>query len=404
MTRPSRSAIEMTTRPRVVFNADSAVKCAAVLMALVLFASCSPKSPRRAGGPVAVPVAVANAVAQDVPVELQAIGTVQAFSTVLVRPQITGPIMEVHFQEGEEVKTGDLLFSLDQRPWQAALNQAMANLKRDEAQLINARLQFERTSNLFESKIASQQDFDTAEATYRAAEGTVQADSAAITNAQVSLDYTTIRAPIEGRTGSPAVKKGNVVKAPDDVLVTITQIHPIYVAFAVPEQNLPVIRQRSSEAVLPVEAFTPGDSGPRPQGDLSFINNMVDTNTGMILLKATFANTNSVLWPGQFVQVSVTLSNLEHATVVPSQAVQAGQHGEYIFVVKPDATVEPRPVLAGITYEGLRVISGGLRPGEVVVTDGQLRLTNGASVSIKTPAATGAATNSVAKTAVKSSS
>jgi membrane fusion protein, multidrug efflux system len=389
-------------KPRALIHAMSAAGCVAAIAVLLALTGCSPKGPRVLNRPATVPVTVANAESRDVPVEIQAIGTVQAFSTVSVRPQITGPIMQVHFQEGDEVKAGHLLFTLDPRPWEAALKQAQANLKRDEAQLTNARLQFERTSNLFESKIASQQDFDTAEATYRGADGTVQADIAAITNAQVNLDYTTIRAPIEGRTGSPAVKQGNVVKAPDDVLVTITQIHPIYVAFAVPEQHLPIIRRRSSEAVLPVSAVAPGDAGPRSVGELSFINNTVDTNTGTILLKATYANTNSVLWPGQFVQVSLTLSNLQNATVVPSQAVQAGQNGEYIFVVKPDSTVEPRPVSASITYQGLRVISEGIKSGDVVVTDGQLRLTNGASISIKTPA--GATTNPVAKTAGKSSS
>jgi multidrug efflux system membrane fusion protein len=278
-------------------------------------------------------VLAARATSQDVPVEIRGIGTVQAYSTVAVRPQITGPIVQVHFQEGKEVKAGELLFTIDPRPWEAALNQSIANLKRDQAQLINARLQFERTKNLFESKIASQQDFDTAEANFHAAESTVLADSAAMTNAQLSLDYTSIRAPIEGRTGSLAVKQGNVVKAPDDVLVTITQIRPVYVAFAVPEHQLPAIQARSSESALPVQAFAPGDADHKALGELTFIDNTVDTNTGTILLKGTFANTNNVLWPGQFVETSLTLSNLVQATVVPSQAVQAGQNGEFIFVV-----------------------------------------------------------------------
>jgi multidrug efflux system membrane fusion protein len=340
-------------------------------------------------------VLIARAVARDVPVEIQAIGIVQAYSLVSMRSQITGPITEVHFEEGQEVKEGDLLFTIDPRPWEAALNQAQANVQRDEAQMVNARLGFERTSNLFQSKIASQQDYDTAEAAYLGARSTVVADQAAITNAQVSLDYTAIRAPIDGRTGSLSVKKGNVVKSPDDVMVTITQIRPVYVAFAVPEQQLTAIRRRSSEAPLPVKAFAPSETNQPAWGELTFIDNTVDTNTGTIVLKATFANTNQMLWPGQYVKTALTLSNLAQATIVPSQAVQTGQNGEFIFVVKPDETVEARPVVAGITFGELRVIQSGLKPGETVVTDGQLRLTPGAKVSVKTPEPNGAATNSL---------
>jgi multidrug efflux system membrane fusion protein len=344
----------------------------------------------------AVTVLVGEAKAQDVPMEINAIGGVRAYSTVSVRSQITGPIEQVHFEEGREVKAGDLLFSLDQRPWQAALNQAQANLQRDEAQMINARLQFERTSNLFQSRIASQQDMDTAQANLLVAQSTVMADKAAITNAQVSLGYTEIRAPIDGRTGNVEAKRGNVVKAPDDVLVTITQMRPIYVAFSVPEQSLPAIRERSSESALVVKAFAPGDTNRIAVGELTFIDNTVDTNTGTILLKGTFANTNRVLWPGQFVQITMTLSNLAQAIVVPSQAVQTGQGGEFVFVVRSDATVEMRPVVTGITFDGVRVIQNGLSPGEKVVLDGQLRLTPGARVEIKTSEANGPATNSAA--------
>ncbi|MGN6555454.1 MAG: efflux RND transporter periplasmic adaptor subunit [Verrucomicrobiota bacterium] len=350
--------------------------CAALVVTSCSRDSSKDSKPKKAP----VPVVVGVAKTQDVSVEIEAIGAVRAYSTVSVRPQITGPIIDVHFKEGEEVRAGDLLFSLDPRPWEAALNQAQANLKRDEAQMINARLQFERTSNLFESKIASQQDYDSAEATYLAAQSTAMADNAAITNAQVNLGYTQIRAPIDGRTGSVDVKRGNVVKAPDDVLVTITQMRPIYVAFAVPEQELPAIRNRSRETTLPVKAFAPGDTDHPALGELTFIDNTVDTNTGTILLKATFANADHVLWPGQFVRTSLILSNLVQAVVVPSQAVQAGQSGEFVFVVKPDSAVELRPVTAGVMRDGWRVIQHGIKPGETVVTDGQLRLTPGAKI------------------------
>lgn len=355
---------------------------------LLLSTSCSrnssdqAKNRRGAAGPA--PVTVAVATNMDVPVEIQCIGTVQAYSLVSIRSQITGKIQEVHFREGQEVAAGDLLFTIDPRPFEAALNQAQANVKRDEAQLVNARLNFERTSNLFVSKIASQSDYDTAEATYQSAQGTVLADNAAVTNAEVNLDYTGIRAPIAGRTGSLTVKEGNVVKAPDDILVTLAQVHPIYVGFSVPERNLQAIRLRAAEAPLVVRAFAPSATNDVAQGELTFVNNTVDTNTGTILLKGTFQNENNVLWPGQFVQVSLVLSNLPNATVVPTQAVQTGQNGEFLFVVKPDNTVEARPVVTGITFDGVRVITSGVKVGETIVTDGQLRLTPGAVVVVKT--------------------
>ncbi|HEY9509270.1 MAG TPA: efflux RND transporter periplasmic adaptor subunit [Verrucomicrobiae bacterium] len=338
----------------------------------------------KAGANRAVPVIVAKSTQRNVPVEIQAVGNVEPFSLVTVRPQITGRIQDVHFEEGQNVKAGDPLITLDPGPWQAELNQAQANLKRDEAQLFNARLEFQRSSNLFNSQIASEQDYQSAEADFRSAESTVLADAAAVTNAMVNLSYTQIVAPIDGRTGQIEVKAGNVVKSPDDALVTITQIRPAYVAFAVPEQYLSAIRHRASESELPVRAFAPGEQDEAAEGKLTFIDNRVNTDTGTILLKATFANTNLVLWPGQFVQAVLTLNQLTNATVVPAHAVQTGQDGEFIFVVKPDETVDARPVKAGLTYEGVRVIESGIQPGETVVTEGQLRLTPGVKVTTKT--------------------
>jgi membrane fusion protein, multidrug efflux system len=341
-----------------------------------------------------VPVLAARAETLDVPVEIPSIGTAQAYSLVSVRSQISGSILEVHFQEGQEVKANELLITLDPRQWESVLNQAEANLKRDEAQLVSARFTFLRTSNLFESKIASQEDYDAAEAAYRALEATILADQASVSNAQVYLGYTHIRSPIEGRTGDLKLKPGNVVKALDDVLVTIAQTRPIYVSFSVPEKHLDSIRRRSAEIVLPVRAWAP-ETEQIARGELTFIDNVVDTTTGTVLLKGTFANTNPVLWPGQFVRTSLTLSNLTGVTAVPSQAVQSGQNGEFVFVVRSDETVETRSVTAGITYEGKRVIHSGVKPGEIVVTDGQLRLTPGAKVSINAPEDGSAPTNSL---------
>ncbi len=351
----------------------------------------SPQPGRGAGG-FAVPVLTAIAASEDVPMEINAIGTVQPYSLVSVRSQITGPLMTVHIQEGQDVKAGDLLFSIDPRPWEVALNQAQANLKRDEAQMVSARLAFMRASNLFQSKIGSQADYDTAEANYQALQGSVLADHAAISNVQVSLGYTTIRSPIDGRTGNLNVKAGNIVKALDDVLLTIAQRRPIYVTFSVPEQQLPAIRRESQGSVLPVVAMVPGDTSPPARGELTFINNTVDAATGTIGLKGTFPNTNEMLWPGQFVQVSMTLIQLAQATVVPSQAVQAGQNGDYVFVVRADETVEPRQVTTSISKDGKTVIVAGLTPGETVVTDGQMRLVPGAKVSVKPAQPSGSST------------
>ena len=339
-----------------------------------------------------VPVLVAKAEVRDVPVEIHAVGNIQAYAAVAVRSQITGPIMQVHFEEGQEVKAGDRLFTIDPRPFEAALNQARANVKRDESRLLSARLEFQRTSNLFQSKIASEQDYESARAAFAAARSTVVADEAAVTNALINLGYTEMRAPIDGRTGDLKVKAGNVIKAPDDVLVNLAQLQPIYAAFSVPEQSLPAIQRCQQAGPLSVTVKFPGD-GTQRRGELTFINNAVDMTTGTILLKATFANEDKALWPGQFIQATLTLSNLVQVTVVPTQAVQTGQNGEYVFIAKPDETVEMRPVTTRLTREGATVILSGVQAGETVVTDGQLRLTPGAKISVKAAEVLAGSTN-----------
>ena len=339
-----------------------------------------------------VPVLVAKAEVRDVPVELHAVGNIQAYAAVAVRSQITGPIVRVHFEEGQDVKAGDRLFTIDPRPFEAAVNQARANVKRDESRLLSSRLDFQRSSNLFQSKIASEQDYETATAAFAAARSTVVADEAAVTNALISLGYTEIHAPIDGRTGDLKVKAGNVVKAPDDVLVNLTQTQPIYAAFSVPEQSLPAIQRCREAGPLSVTVSIPGE-GTRRRGALTFVNNAVDMTTGTILLKATFANEDKALWPGQFIQAALTLSNLVQATVVPAQAVQTGQNGEYVYVAKADGTVELRPVTTSLTRDGLTVIASGVQPGEVVVTDGQLRLTPGAKIGVKSAEVLSGSTN-----------
>jgi membrane fusion protein, multidrug efflux system len=318
-----------------------------------------------------VPVLVALAVVTNVPVRIDPapVGHVMPFSSVTIRPQIGGIISRIHFQEGQEVKKGDLLFTIDPRPSQAVLT-------RDQALLKNAEIQFEREKKLFGEKLVSQDEFDTSKAGRDTLAATVQSD-------ELNLSFCEIRAPFDGRTGSLQFHEGNVVKAPDDTLLTINQIKPIYVEFAVPEQYLPEIRRQMSTATLKVLTRFQNMQVAPPQGELTFIDNAVDATTGTILLKATFANKDDALWPGQFVQVELTLSELTNVVVVPSQAVQTGQNGQHVFVVKPDQSVEERPVMIGIAYDGRTVVGSGLQAGETVVTDGQLRLAPGVLVSVK---------------------
>jgi membrane fusion protein, multidrug efflux system len=388
----------------------------------------------------AVPVGAAVAEERAVPVQVTTVGNVQAYTTVGVKSQVAGQIQQVHFTEGQEVKRGALLFTIDPRPLEAAVRQseatvakdraqlrqseaafaqrqaevtqALANLERDQAQLENARVQEQRYATLVQKDLVAREQYDQVRTALAALQATVQADRAAVENARASaraaeamvdnaraviqadeamvetarlqLAYTTIRAPMDGRTGNLLVQGGNVVKATEDnPLVVIAQIRPIYVSFAVPQQHLAAIKRYRAEGSLKVEALPGG--GQRPvAGAVTFMNNTVDPSTGTIQLKATFPNTDNALWPGEFVDVALTLTT-EHAVVVPAQAVQAGQQGAFVFVVKPDLTVESRPVKVGRRLAGELVIEQGVKGGERIVTDGQLRLVPGARVEVKPP-------------------
>jgi multidrug efflux system membrane fusion protein len=354
----------------------------------VIGAGCSDKkadaSKQKKGastGPI--PVVIAQVIEKDMPVQLRAIGNVQPLSTVMIRSQVTGQLLKVHFEEGQFVKQGDVLFSIDQRPFAGALQQAKANLARDTAQRDNARAEFERTKKLYDSALVARDEFDKAEATFKSLEATLIADQSSISNATLNLEFTTIRAPISGRTGNLIAHEGNIIKAPDDQLVTINQIEPIYISFGVPEQFLPEIRKRQKEGPLVAEATYVNLETSPPQGKLTFIDNSVDPTTGMIQLKATFPNNDDTLWPGQFVQVTLQLSEQSRALVVPSQTIQNGQKGEFVFVVKPDQTVEMREVKSGLVVKGETVVLSGLKKGETVVIDGQMRLVPGVKVTPK---------------------
>ncbi len=396
------------------------------------------KQPRR---PTTVPVAVAAVEQKTMPLQIQAIGTVEAFSTVSIKAQVGGELVRVHVKEGQDVRKGDVLYTIDPRTVEAALAQAQANLAkdvvnvqqaravlerdharvaqtkaalaRDQAQAKNAEVQAERYADLFKRELIAREQWDqirttseafaatvradeadvrSAEETVRAdlagiraAEQTVRADEAAVDSAKIQLGYSTIRSPINGRTGSLQLTEGNVVRSggtSDSTLLVINQVRPIYVSFTVPQQQLAAIKRYMAAGKLAVAGIPSGD--PRPvHGEVTFIDNTVDPTTGTIRLKATFTNDEGRLWPGQFASVTLVLTSEADAIVVPSQAVQSGQQGAYVFVLKEDSTVELRPIAALRTQGGETIVAKGLKPGEQVVTDGQPRLTTGAKVEVR---------------------
>jgi multidrug efflux system membrane fusion protein len=400
-----------------------------------------------------VPVTVSEVVRKAVPVQLRVIGNVQPLSTVAVKPQVSGQVVSVHFTGGQEVRKGALLFTVDPRPFEAALRQAEANLERDraqlrqavaalsekmaarkqaeavvardEAQLEHARVQEKRYEELVQKEFVAKEQYEQVRTNARALEATVQAGRAAVDNAKAAaiaaqaaianveaairaneaavetarlqLGYCSIRSPIDGRAGDVLVHAGNVVKAnPDTPLLVINEVRPINVTFAVPDQYLDDVKGYRAAGPLRVEAVAPNQGKPPARGTVTFVNNTVDPGTGTIQLKAIFPNTDNVLWPGQFVDVVVTLTSEPDAIVVPSQAIQTGQKGTYVFVVKRDLTVESRPVTVGRTIDRETVVARGLAAGERVVTDGQVRLVPGAKVDIR-PAAAAAAPAAAAK-------
>jgi multidrug efflux system membrane fusion protein len=332
----------------------------------------------------AVPVLVATAVQKTMPLQIRAVGNVEAYSTVSVKSQVTGVLNQAHFKEGQNVKKGQLLFTIDPRPFEAVLKQSEANLARDVAQLQNAREQARRYAELVKKQYVSQEQYDQIRTNADALEAVVEADKAAVDNAKVQLSYCYIYSPIDGQAGILLVNEGNLVRVNDGTpLVVINQVTPIYLTFSVPEQNLVNIRQHMSAGGLKVEAHFQSDEGRPEQGTLVFIDNAVDRTTGTIKLKAEFKNADRRLWPGQFINVALTLSTQSDAVVVPSEAVQVGQEGQHVFVVKPDNSVEVRPVVVARTSEGEAVIAKGLKAGEQIVREGQFLLGPGSRIEVK---------------------
>ena len=366
----------------------------AAIAGMVLLQMFEPGAPASAQAPptgpgAGIPVTAGTVAAADVPVFLQAIGTVQAFNMVTIKSRVDGQIEKVNFAEGQEVKAGDPLVQLDPRTYKAALDQALANQEKDQANLANAQTILARDSQIVNSNLAiSRQQYDTDKTNVAVAQAAVDSDKAQVALARVNLDYTTITAPIDGRLGARLVDVGNIVHTADPTgLVTIAQLRPIFVSFTVAQENAHKIRERQAEAPLEVIAYGNDGKTQLATGKLTLIDNAIDQLTGTIRLKASFANQDERLWPGEFVNVRLVLNTRRDVPTVPSQTVQSGATGQYVYVIKPDNTVERRDVEVAAVQDGIAVVSKGLAAGDRVVVDGQYRLTNGARVKVQTGAA-----------------
>ncbi len=352
------------------------------LSAGLLMFGCSEKEPHRALPEV--PVKTAVAVQKNVPVEVSAIGTVEAYSVVNITSMVNGQIVRVNIKEGQRVQKGALLFDIDERPYAAALESARATLSRDRIQLLKAIKDARRYAILFKKDYVTKDQAEQTQTNAEALEATVKGDEAAVRNAALNVAYCRITAPITGRAGSILVTEGNIVKANDTTtpLMVINRIQPVYVHFSLPEQRLPEIQNEMRTHQPEALASPPGKPNETRKGRLTFVNNTIDPNTGTIDLKATFDNSDLSLWPGQFVNVLLLLGTRSQAVVVPSAAIQMGQEGNFVFVVKKDGTVESRNVTPGPQIDDQVVIDKGLSAGETVVTDGQLRLFPGVKVTV----------------------
>ncbi len=347
-----------------------------------ILASCSKEADKPKGDDKGVPISATQAVTRDVPINISTFGSVEPYATVSVRAEVNGTLDTVHFRKGQDVKKGDLLFTIDPRPFQAALEQAQANLARDVVQADNARKEAARTAELLEKKIASVTDRDKTQADAEALAASVRADQAAVETAKLQVEHCAIRCPIDGRTGDLLIDQGNIVKVADVPLVTVNQIHPSDVLFALPQADLPAVQKYMAAGKLTVAVTIPKEEDRPETGEVTFIDNAIDKTTGTIRLRATLPNTNNRLWPGQYINIGMTLTTIRNAVVVPSRAVQTGRDGKYVYVVKADKTVEVRPVSLRNVIGAEAILDSGVAADEVVVTDGHVRLRPGAKVQI----------------------
>lgn len=339
-----------------------------------------------AAGPQAVPVGVATVKQRDFPVYLTGLGSVQAFNTVSLKSRVDGQIMQVNFQEGQDVRKGDLLIVIDERPYQVALATAQANLQRDEAQLANAQAQFERNKALYEGGVIAKQDLDTLQASFGQFEGTIAADKAAIDNAKLNLTYCRITSPIDGRVGLRQVDPGNYITAASNTpMLVITQLHPIAVIFTLPEDQLQEVLQQMRKGAMQVDVYGRDDQTKLSAGKLLTIDNQIDATTGTAKLKAIFENPESMLWPNEFVNVHLLLETRKDAITAPAAAVQRGPQGTFTYVVDSNNTVKMQPVQVALTQGNVAVIASGLQGGDRVVTDGQEKLQAGSKVTPQAP-------------------
>jgi len=348
---------------------------------LLLLAACG-GAPPAAPQNQAVPVTLGKAERRTVPVQVKAIGHVEPYSTVTVKSLVGGELQKIYFKEGQTVRKGEPLFLIDSKPYQNVLDQARAQWERDKALSAVAAEDVARYSELVKKDYVTQEQYNQTLANAKALESSVKADEAAVQNAALNLGYCAIASPIDGRTGALIVHEGNLVKANADTgLVVILQIKPIFVSFTIPEQYLTQVRENGTLRSLPVDALVPGAAAP-VTGSLNFVDNAVDNTTGTIFLKGLFANDTEVLWPGQYVNTVLTLSRMENAVVIPSEAIQASQQGTFVYIVKSDSTVELKMVKRAFSLGGTSVLSEGLNGDETVVTDGQLRLVPGSKVEV----------------------
>ena len=372
---------------RAIHKAAFGLGFTLVLCAALAGCSRGQKNAKASGPPPAVPVGVATVKQRDFPVYLTGLGSVQAFNTVSLKTRIDGQITEVNFQEGQDVKQGELLIQIDPRPYQVALEQAQANLQRDEAQLTNAKVQYERMKALYAGGVIAKQDLDTQEASFGQYEGTIAADKAAIDNAKLNLAYTRITSPINGRIGLRQVDIGNYVTAASgSSMVVITQMHPISIVFTLPEDQLQAVRERMQKGTLQVDVYSRDDQTKRSTGKLLTIDNQIDPTTGTAKFKAVFENPDNSLWPNQFVNVHLLLETRKDAITAPVSAIQRGPQGTFVYLVDNNNTVQVRPVQLALTQGNTVVIASGLQAGERVVTDGQEKLQAGSRVVPQAPA------------------
>lgn len=340
-------------------------------------------SPAKGRASEGSPVRAARAEARDVPRYASSIGTVQAFNTVLVRPRVDGEISRVQFREGQNVRRGDVLVELDRRPFEAQLRSAAAQKDKDQAQLDNAKVDLARYEFLLQTDSAPKQVLDTTRSLVHQLQAAVNADAAQVDAARLQVEYATVRSPIDGRTGARLVDVGNMVRASDLTgLVTLTQLRPISVSFALPQEVLPALRSRQAHGPLRAAALTQDGSATLGDGELTLIDNQIDTSTGTIHCKATFANPNEALWPGQFVTVRILLETLPHAVLVPAAAIQAGPAGSYVYVVD-NGVAKLHPVVVGPSVDGAVAVTSGVSAGDSVVVEGQFQLEPNARVTVK---------------------